>query len=191
MSKAANNEAFARLAQTELARLGYYRGAIDSWAGSQTQTAFNDFVRGKVEVLTPPGNSARLYAHALKDNGLRELPGTASAPRIELAIKTAASWLDRDDSKTAWCGCIMGLWCKELGLPVPSEYFRAANWLNVGTPVRLEDAILGDIVVIGRTGGNHVALFKDSALTLFGGNQSNSVNYSKFDRSSLKGIRRI
>lgn len=193
--KSAANEAFATGLQKNLASLGLYKGQIDGWAGPATHKAFNelllDRVPGTQERPTSVSASARLYEHARRDNGLKEKPGAASNERIKKAILESASWLDPDDSKTAWCGCIMGLWCKELGLPVPKEYFRAANWLNIGTPVDIKDAIPGDIVVISRSGGNHVALFVDNALTLFGGNQSNAVNSSKFDRSSLRGIRRL
>lgn len=48
-------------------------------------------------------NSEKIYSHALKDYGLKEAPGHRSNPRIALAIKTAASWLNRDDSVTPWC----------------------------------------------------------------------------------------
>lgn len=193
MSKESDNAVFARLAQTEMARLGFYRGDLDSWAGVQTQAAFRELLNGEqpVTAVIPVNNSARLYAHALKDNGLREVAGAGSNPRIQQAILGAASWLDPNDSKTAWCGCIMGLWCKELGLPVPAAYYRAANWLEIGTPVQLADAVPGDIVVISRSGGNHVALFKNASMTLYGGNQSDAVNHAAFDRSLLRGIRRL
>ncbi len=194
MSKITDNEVFAGLAQAGLARLGFYKGAQDRWAGKQTQAAWRELLAaGGVPApeIVQVSHSARLYAHALMDNGLREVAGAASNPRIKQAILGAASWLNPDDSKTAWCGCIMGLWCREIGLPVPAEYYRALNWLNVGTPVQLADAVPGDIVVISRSGGNHVALFKDAALTLYGGNQSNAVNHAAFDRSLLRGIRRV
>jgi hypothetical protein len=43
MSKAAANEAFARLAQARLKASGHYSGAIDGWAGAMTQAAFSAF----------------------------------------------------------------------------------------------------------------------------------------------------
>ncbi|HWL54265.1 MAG TPA: TIGR02594 family protein [Chthoniobacteraceae bacterium] len=138
--------------------------------------------------------SAQLYAHALKDDGLRETAGKGSTPRIREAILGAASWLDPDDSATAWCGCIMGLWVKEIGLTPPVAHYRAASWLDIGTEVPLASARPGDIVVISRTGGNHVALYlahDTGTITLYGGNQSNAVNIAKFPRSSLRGVRRL
>lgn len=142
----------------------------------------------------PVDCSANLYAHALKDDGLRETPGSGSTARIRQAILGAAAWLDPDDSATAWCGCITGQWVKEIGLTPPAAYYRAANWLEVGTEVPLASARPGDIVVISRTGGNHVALYlahDTGTITLYGGNQSNAVGVAKFPRSSLRGVRRL
>jgi uncharacterized protein (TIGR02594 family) len=139
-------------------------------------------------------NSKKLYEHAMKDFGLSEVTGSKSNPRIQKAIARAADWLDSDDSKTAWCGCMMGLWCKELGLPVPKEYFRAASWRNVGKEVLLDDAIPGDIIVMSRTGGNHVTLFskvKDGLVYCLGGNQRDAVNISSFSVKLVDNIRRL
>lgn len=40
MSKAADNEAFAKLLQAHLAKQGHYLGAVDGWAGQVTQSAW-------------------------------------------------------------------------------------------------------------------------------------------------------
>lgn len=139
-------------------------------------------------------NSKKLYEHALKDFGLSEVQGNRSNPRIQNAIARAADWLDSDDSKTAWCGCMMGLWCKELSLPVPKEYFRAASWRIVGEKVDLADAVPGDIIVMARVGGNHVTLFskvKDGLVYCLGGNQKDSVNISAFSVKAIDYIRRL
>lgn len=139
-------------------------------------------------------NSKKLYEHALNDFGLTETVGSKSNPRIRKAIDDAATWLDSDDSKTPWCGCIMSLWCKELGLPVPKEAFRAASWAGVGVEVLLADALQGDIVVMSRPGGNHVTLFskvKDGLVYCLGGNQKNAVNISAFSVKAVNNIRRL
>lgn len=139
-------------------------------------------------------NGLKLYNKALEDFGLTEMSGPKSQPRIRLAIDQAADWLDEDDSKTAWCGCIMGLWCKELGFAVPKDYFRARNWKEVGKKVLLSEAKQGDIVVMSREGGHHVALFskqvKDQVF-LLGGNQRNQVNVSSFNQGFIEEVRRI
>lgn len=140
-------------------------------------------------------NSQLIYDHAFKDNGLSETAGPKSTPRIRLAIKMAADWLDPDDSVTAWCGCIRGLWGLETATGVPPEHFRAREWLKWGEPVKLAEIIQGDTVVIKRQGGHHVALFHSFVggtgdLYLFGGNQSNATNIKKFDRALVVGVRR-
>lgn len=139
-------------------------------------------------------NSKKLYEHALKDFGLAEVSGKASNPRIQKAIVRAADWLDSDDSKTAWCGCMMGLWCRELGLPVPKEYFRAASWRTVGKEVPVSDAVPGDIIIMARPGGNHVTLFsrvKDGLVYCLGGNQANAVNISAYSVGVIDNLRRL
>lgn len=136
----------------------------------------------------------KLYNHALGDFGLTELPGARSHPRIQQAINLAASWLDKDDSKTAWCGCIMGLWFKELGLTPPKEHYRANEWKQVGKMVLLSEAQQGDVVVMDREGGKHVALFskmKGDLIYLLGGNQNNQVNVSAFNKGFVEAVRRV
>jgi uncharacterized protein (TIGR02594 family) len=135
----------------------------------------------------------RLYAHAAKDLGLSEIPGPASHPRIRLAIDMAADWLDEDDSKTAWCGCIMGLWCFELDLGVPAARYRAASWLNWGMNISLAHARKGDVVIFARSGGNHVALFdrqEGGKVYVLGGNQSNKVSVAPYSVALVLGVRR-
>lgn len=104
--------------------------------------------------------SELLFKHAEIDLGLREIPGPGSSPRIQAAIMAAAKWLDGDDSKTAWCGCIRGMWGFETGTGVPPEHYRAASWAKWGKPVDLNPArwLKGDTVIMHRDGGNHVAL---------------------------------
>lgn len=137
--------------------------------------------------------SERIYAHALKDLGLAEVPGPKSNPRIEFAIKTSADWLDDDDSVTAWCGCIRGLWGLETGTGVIPAHFRAKNWLDWGKVVLVANAQKGDTVVFSRPGGFHVALFSKldgGKVYVLGGNQSNKVSIAPYPLTSLHGVRR-
>jgi len=136
----------------------------------------------------------KLYNHALEDFGLSEISGPGSNARIKKAITLAADWLNKDDSKTAWCGCMMGLWFTELGLKPVKEFYRANNWKTVGKKVLLSEAKQGDIVIMDREGGKHVALFSklDKGLVyLLGGNQRNQVNVSAFNQGFVEEVRRI
>lgn len=138
-------------------------------------------------------NSTRIYEHALRDNGLKETPGTATNPRIRSAILAAAKWLDQDDSKTAWCGCIRGLWGIETGTGVPAEHYRAAAWAKWGKPVLWADVMQGDTVVMTRPGGNHVCLYgrhNDTHVWCFGGNQQDACNLTRFPRERVTHLRR-
>ena len=139
--------------------------------------------------------SQALYDHASKDLGLVETPGKKSTPRIAYAIKSAAQWLDPDDSATPWCGCIRGLWGIETGTGVPAAHYRAANWAKWGKAVPLDpkEWKKGDTIVMGRTGGNHVTLFshlKNGKAYCLGGNQSNSVTIAPFAISGIWAVRR-
>lgn len=139
-------------------------------------------------------NSELIFRHAWKDNGLSETSGKGSTPRIKLAIKSAASWLDQDDSLTPWCGCIRGLWGLETGTGVPPAHYRAASWLKWGEPVKLPDAKMGDTIILKRHGGHHVGLVASVGpagyVSVYGGNQSNSTNTKSFPTSIIVGIRR-
>lgn len=138
-------------------------------------------------------NSQRIYDHAKKDLGLKETPGSKSTPRIKQAIKQAASWLDDDDSKTPWCGCLRGLWGLETGTGVPKEHYRAKAWLEWGKSVLRPSAKRGDTVIFNRAGGGHVALldrFNGDFVFVLGGNQSNACNISRYKVADIIGIRR-
>jgi uncharacterized protein (TIGR02594 family) len=138
--------------------------------------------------------SARIYSAALHYIGVHEVDGPESNPTIRRWIKQAASWLDGDDSKTAWCGCFRGALGLETATGVPKNHFRAASWLEWGMPVKsVSEAVQGDTVILKRPGGHHVGLFASytgTKLTLLGGNQGNSVNLSAFSTSAIVGIRR-
>lgn len=190
--------------QRNLKQRGFYAGVIDGDPGPITARAVEgllDVCRTAQAVEEPPKASAtptrsdRIYQHALRDAGLKEMPGAASEPRIRAAILAAASWLNPDDSRTAWCGCIRGLWGLETGTGVPRDHFRAANWAEWGEPVPggLKNAKEGDTIVMTRTGGNHVCLFVRQNAThvwCFGGNQSDAVNVTRFPKERVTHVRR-
>lgn len=140
-----------------------------------------------------PDNSARIYAHALRDNGIKEVRGLGSHLRIKASILAAATWLNTDDSQTAWCGCIRGLWGMETGTGVPPEHYRARSWRMWGRAVLWEHAKEGDTVVMKRPGGQHVALYVRHNAThvwLYGGNQADACNVTRFKRELVTDIRR-
>ena len=66
--------------------------------------------------------------------------------------------------------------------------------LNWGQPVKLENALLGDVVIIDRTGGGHVFLLigftREGNVIGIGGNQGNKVSIAEFDKDRVLGVRR-
>ncbi len=94
-----------------------------------------------------------------------------------------------------------------LGLVAPiKERARARMWLTVGKPMDIEHAVRGyDVVILKRGTGiqpdetvtsapGHVGIYvmhDNTHVWLLGGNQSNSVNITKYPRSRILGIRRL
>lgn len=132
----------------------------------------------------------------MQDFGLKEIPGGGTNPRIAKMILASATWLDDDDSQTSWCGAARGMWGIETGTGVPPAHYRAKSWLNWGENVpSVKEAILGDTVILQRSGGAHVALFNSydsegDTVALLGGNQGDSVKISNFPVDLILGIRR-
>lgn len=141
--------------------------------------------------------SAAIYAEATRYLGIAEKAGKASHPLIEQAIRLSADWLDRDDSATAWCGCIRGLIGIRTGTGTPPESYRAISWQHWGTlevsratPEAWEQ---GDTVVVNRPGGKHVAVFHGidrKRILLMGGNQSDAFNIKAFSLRDVVSVRR-
>lgn len=144
--------------------------------------------------MTP---NEKLYCAASQFLGVREKPGGLSNPLISAWIKSAASWLDGDDSKTAWCGCFRGHLGVLTGTGVPKAHYRAMNWLAWGKPVDVKKPQLwqqGDTIILKRTGGAHVALLHEvtnkAFIACLGGNQSDVVNIAPFRIADVLGVRR-
>lgn len=138
----------------------------------------------------------RIHERAKLYIGTKETPGPKSTALIAQWIKQAAEWLDRDDSKTAWCGCFRGAIGYETGTGVPPAHYRAANWAKWGKPVPLDRRDLwrpGMTVVLPRSGGNHVAIYhapKDlDRVILLGGNQADAVSLQTYSINRITAVR--
>lgn len=142
--------------------------------------------------------SRRIYLAALEFVGTREVPGPKSNPKITAWIKEAATWLDGNDSATAWCGCFRGHLGLLTGTGVPREHYRAASWAKWGLAIDARKPSTwqqGDTIVMTRPGGNHVCLFhaidKAGRIECLGGNQADSVNITAFPLSRITHVRRL
>jgi len=155
----------------------------------------------RLQPLTIPdamtGNQ-KLHAAALQFLGVREISGPRSHTLIKEWIKSAASWLDPDDSKTAWCGCFRGMLGIVTGTGAPLAHYRAMNWLAWGKPIDSKRPELwqqGDTLILKRKGGAHVALVHEvqankRRVQCLGGNQSDAVSIAPFPLADVLGVRR-
>jgi uncharacterized protein (TIGR02594 family) len=133
----------------------------------------------------------KILVEALRHYGVLEHAGRANNPDI---MKWAAelnitSVITGDD--VPWCGVFIGICVKRAGYNVVSHPYRAKSWVFFG--VAVSKAMLGDILVFSRTGGNHVGIYVGedaSAYCVYGGNQSNMVNCTWISKDRLIAIRR-
>lgn len=132
----------------------------------------------------------RMLVEFLNIYGTLEKAGVGDNPVIlgwakELGLK------EYTHDSIAWCGLAVAIVAKRAGKEVVKNPLWAANWLNFGTPVK--EAMLGDVLVFSRPGGNHVGLYvgedKDY-YHLLGGNQSDMVSIMRIAKNRCKGIRR-
>ena len=134
--------------------------------------------------------------------GVSEVVGTAANPQI-LAMLRLDDKSSADD-QVPWCSAFVNYVAWLLRLP-RSKSLRARSWLLVGQSVSLDEAEVGfDVVILKRGSGaqpgpdvidapGHVGLFagrEGDEILVLGGNQSDSVNVSRYPSNHLLGIRR-
>lgn len=125
---------------------------------------------------------------ARADIGQRETLGPNDSPWIRnMLAKLNGLWLKGQP----WCGGAVGYWMQNAGLQIPKDWYRAKAWLDWGIKQRFPS--VGSVVVFEREGGGHVGLVvgvdaRDRLLVL-GGNQSDSVRISPFEKDRVVGYR--
>lgn len=148
----------------------------------------------------------RASSHLLK--GIREIAGPSSHPQIlawlQRTEKLYPTDLTIDDSKYAWCGVFVGNMVLDErvtnpALPPPPKYFQAAaRWREWGTAVPFKSAQRGDVVVLRRPGGFHVAIVSGithdgithDGIKVIGGNQSDSLSVAEYPWPKVVAVRR-
>lgn len=135
----------------------------------------------------------RLLVEALKDYGLKEVPGTKNDPTImKWAKDLKISWYTADS--IPWCGLAMGAWAEHAGYGFDKNKLLAAKeWANWGDKIDKDKAMLGDVLTFTRTGGGHVGLYiseNDKQFCVLGGNQGDSVSFTWIDKSRLHSVSR-
>lgn len=121
--------------------------------------------------------------------GMREVPGSPTAPAISRWLSELKAWWN--DDETPWCGTAVAAWMTASGIKPPKEWYRARAWASWGSP--LMEPVAGAVVVFERTGGGHVGIVtgvdQQGRLMVLGGNQGNAVSIAPFDRSRVVAYR--
>ena len=131
-------------------------------------------------LLAAPAGLADMLSIASKFNNMHE---------------RSISFLGINTRRTSWCGAFLAYVAKHSSRQPPANPNVAASWKDFGRPVSTYFVRAGDVVVI-RTGKHfHVSLFHhfDTGrryVYLFGGNQSNRVQLSRYLVSSIVAVRR-
>lgn len=133
--------------------------------------------------------------HAVKDVGVRELPGVAVHPRIAKMYKHTRYGGAPNDDETPWCSAAMCAWFEEVGIE-STRSAKARSWLDWGQP--LDTPRTGCVVVFERGDPKgqqgHVALYMEPSVHgrvwVLGANQGNSVRFSdRYELTKVLGYR--
>lgn len=133
-----------------------------------------------------------MVIEALKTYGLKEFAGASDNPEL-LAMAKEINVKEYTHDSIAWCGFIVSVWAKRSGWPYKPQGnpLWAANWGTWERGVKV--AMLGDVLVSPRKGGNHVCLYvgeDDTHYHCLGGNQSNAVSIVRKPKANVQFIRR-
>lgn len=134
--------------------------------------------------------------------GTDEIVGTLDNPVLMAMLKLDNDWPEHDE--VPWCSAFVNFVCWLVRLP-RSKNLRARSWLTIGSGVDLDEAMIGDVVVLQRGSGDqpgpevlnapgHVGFYagmNGNFIELLGGNQSNTVKVSLYPKSRLLAVRRI
>lgn len=121
--------------------------------------------------------------------GIKEIKGPLHQEEIlQLWVDSKLSGIKNDE--VPWCAAFTNACLERAGIRSPRKD-SAKSYLDWG--LKLDHPEPGCIAVFSRAGGNHVAfaIARDGGgdLVCIGGNQSDAVNISTFDRSRVIGYR--
>jgi len=134
--------------------------------------------------------------------GIQEVGGAVDNPMIMSMLKLDNAW--PEDDEVPWCSAFTNYVAWLLRLP-RSKDLRARSWLTIGKGIMLDDAEVGDVIVIKRGKGSqpgpevidapgHVGFYAGrfgELIEVLGGNQSDTVKISRYHKSRLLGVRRL
>lgn len=135
-----------------------------------------------------------LVKRALQEYGQSAILGVESNKNV-LGYFNKMGLIEIKDDETPWCSAFLNAMCIDLNLPF-SNRLNARSWLDVG--VKTEKPEMGDIVIFWRESPTswkgHVGIYISEVgnmINVLGGNQTNQVNISKFEKSKVLGYRSI
>lgn len=135
---------------------------------------------------------------AVREIGVKEYAGAQNNhPRIQayLASVNDLGAIDKSKDETAWCSCFMN-WCVEQAHIQGTDSAWAKSWGNWRAAVAPGKEQTGDIAVFERSSsassGGHVAMLIEvdqaaGEVLVLGGNQSDSVRYSRYPIHGMQG----
>ena len=131
---------------------------------------------------------------ALAEYGTKEIEGSRHNMNIvNYAKESGFDWVN--DDETPWCAIFMNWVAMKANLK-RSNKADARSWLSAGIEVKVPDA--GDIVVFWRgspeSWKGHVGIYineENNLIRILGGNQSDQVNISKYNKEKVLGYRRL
>jgi len=134
--------------------------------------------------------------------GIKEVSGKVANPQILAMLQLDNKW--PEDDSVPWCSGFVNYIAWLLGLH-RTKSLRARSWLNEKIITQSNAKIGFDLVILKRGNGlqpgpevinapGHVGFFAgftENYVKILGGNQKDSVNISKYQRSRILGIRRL
>ena len=135
--------------------------------------------------------SPKVIAEGMRYFGIHEIKGKVHNQTIMSWAKDVGVEKVYTSDEIAWCGLFVAKVVLKADFKPVKDPLWALNWKNFGTAQKI--AMLGDVLVFSRNGGGHVGFYvaEDSKYYhVLGGNQLDSVNIMRIEKSRCVGIRR-
>jgi uncharacterized protein (TIGR02594 family) len=142
-------------------------------------------------LLKEPG--PKMLIESLNLYGIQEVQGNGNNPTImQWAKELGIDWYTADS--VPWCGLDAGIVALRAGHPFNKNLLLSAlEWLHWGIEVSINQAMLGDMLIIKRLGGGHITMYVGEDTEAFhglGGNQLDSHDIARVARNRVVGVRR-
>ena len=131
---------------------------------------------------------------ALAEYGTKEIEGSRhNMDIVNYAKESGFDWVN--DDETPWCAIFINWVAMKANLK-RSNKADARSWLSAGIEVKVPE--VGDIVIFWRgspeSWKGHVGIYineENNLIRVLGGNQSDQVNISKYNKEKVLGYRRL